>query len=834
MNPETRIRCNRRRRAGILIAGALLATSAAGQADKPGNGLYPATPLPGGQVDERGYQLYSRLSFSPSGIQYPLVIERDYLERETGSGEEQPGWVIGGLLELGWLLNAGTTDTASFREFADFSQAPMVGRFAFRAMAPDSGERVSLIGASPGRDDQYFQLEYRRPGNFRIGAWYNQIPHVFSTNAQVLWEGAGSGQLTLPDDLVPGENSPEQVRNALRARPESTLKLERRRAGLFGAIQAAEHLELFFNAGTERRDGERPFGGTFAYPTLGQVAETIEPIDYVTHEIEAGLRFSSKRLHANLAYNGSFFINDTDSLVWENPGLSLFQPPFVVERGRTALPPDNRFHQVKTDIAIVLPVMRGRWTTSLAYNRKRQDDDLLPPTISSGVASLNGTPVDLDLWNTVAALSRTSAGARIRTALVQSEISLQPASRLRTAFEFRLVDERNDTDFPSFNPITGEFGRIPVDGGIVFDDGIFQPGVPGELIRIRNQPHATDELRFQAKADYRLTGRTTIAATASLHEKQFSHRQRDETTDRRIRLQVTDRSGPWASFRAAGEFARRSGDEYDPKPLAGFLSSALDGFVPLFSAGRQPLELADHREFDLASRDQWLADWQLRFRPGERSDIALSGRFVHDDFDAGFGAEAQSRLSANVEWSYRFARDGSAYVYYSFQDHHRDARGINDAGARAADGSAGGPVFPLANRWRQNLDETNHAAGLGLTHQWGRFLFEADYTFGYARTRRGFEFASSAALAGATVPDDAGDDLPGQRFEHHLFNASVRFPLRRRIGARLFYRLESEHVADPAFAGLDDPILDNQLFLLATPEDFTAHVFGIFVEIETP
>ncbi|MEX0914989.1 MAG: MtrB/PioB family outer membrane beta-barrel protein [Wenzhouxiangellaceae bacterium] len=818
----------------VCVAVADVAADSGGGADDPpGNALNPHTPLPGGQIDELGYSLFSTVAFSPSGILYPLVYQYPWLHPEPAPGPEDettPEWHFGGLIEAGFLADFGTTDAAGFREFADFDDGPLVNRFALVAEHARRGDRVELIGAGPGRDDQYFALDYRRPGTFEINAWYNRIPHVFSTNARVLWDGAGSGTLTLPDGLEPGASTPQQVRAALLSRGESTLKLDRKRVGLAGTLLALDNLNAFFKASSEWRNGERPFGGTFDYPTLGQVTETVEPIDYLTHEVDAGMHYTGRRIQANLTWSSSFFINDTDALVWENPGLSILQPDFVAPRGRTALAPDNRFHQIQADLAIALPVMHGRWTSTLAYNCKTQDDDLLPPTISTGVGNNAGVPVNFDLWNTPGALSRTSADAKIRTALLQSEVSLLPTRRLRTSLKLRALDEDNDTHFETFNPQTGEYGRIPLDGGLLFDDGIFQPGRPGELLRIANVPYETDELEITADADYRLTRSTRLAATLSYDRTDHAHRQRSTTRDKRVRLQLSDRAGPWASLRLAVETARRDGDDYQIDPQAPFLSASLAGFVPRFEDGTRPRELADLREFDLASRDQRVADGQLRFNPGTLSDLAISGRWVHDDFDAGFGLREQTRLSTNAEWNYQFHERGNAYVYYSFQAHDREAANINDAGPSAPDPFAGGEVFPLANLWRQNLDETNHGAGLGLTRQWKQFLFEIDYTFGYARAEQALRFNSGGALSSGIGLDAAGDSLPDSVFERHLLRASLRFPINRHVGAQLLYRLESEDIEDPNFAGLDDPLVDNQLFLLAVPEDFTAHLVGVLLE----
>jgi len=799
-------------------------------------GLLP----PGATIEALGLSVIKQTSFSPSGILYPLVWqnqpppEGDADGRSKGS-DEQGGtvgaWAFDGLLEFGYLANFGTTDSARFLEFADWDEAPLLSRFALRGDDSVRGQSLRIAGASLGRDDQFVRLDFERHGEFAISGWFNQIPHTFATNARVLWDSAGSGELTLPGDLQPGSVSAQSVRELVFERPESTLKLERKRGGLAVTLTPARSLELFFRSTGEWRDGARGFGGTFNYPTLGQSMETIEPINYFTFDIDTGLRYAGSDYQANLVYNSSYFSNATESLVWENPGLAPFVPDFVPARGRTALAPDNQFHQLNGDIALALPFWNARWTASAAFNRKTQDQRLLPPTISTGTGNNAGTPVDFDLWNTSAALSRPRADARIETFFAQSELALQPLRRLRAALEWRYVDEDNDTNYTAFNPLTGEFGYIPEDGGFLFNDGIFQPGRPGELLRIRNVPHATDEAHLRIQLDYRPSARTRLGLTMSHLEEDHAHRERGEVRDNRIRLQLSERGGPWASLRLSGEYAHRTGDDYIRDPLAPFRTSSLQGFVPRFDDGPEPLELADLRVFDLASRDQYVADLQLRFNPGLRSDLALNASYQHDDFDADFGLRHAERLDANAEWNYQFDSQGSGYVYYSFQSHQREASGINDAGATAADPFAGGEVFPLSNAWRQNLDERQHAVGIGVTRQWNTLLLEADYTFNYTRSELGQEFNTAGALAFGVDPGAARQGLPDQTFEQHVLRLSARYPISERVAARVFYRLEAENIDDFHSDGLDDPVLDNQLFLLTVPEDFTAHVLGLLVEV---
>ena len=61
--------------------------------------------------------------------------------------------------------------------------------------------------------------------------------------------------------------------------------------------------------------------------------ETIEPIDYITHDVLAGLRYGDAEQQFNLSYKGSFFRNDTQTLTWDNPFTNGLNGAEIIPRG---------------------------------------------------------------------------------------------------------------------------------------------------------------------------------------------------------------------------------------------------------------------------------------------------------------------------------------------------------------------------------------------------------------------------------------------------------------------------------------------------------------------
>ena len=251
-----------------------------------------------------------------------------------------------------------------------------------------------------------------------------------------------------------------------------------------------------------------------------RVVETTEPRDHRTHNFSAGASYRGPILLANLEYGGSLFRNRNRTLTWENPFmLGSSKGAEFVTHGRFALAPDNDWHNVRGDVSVALP-WNGRLTTTVSWSRMRQDDDLIPPTINSGiVGSPDENEVDLGEWNHSGALSRSTADARVDTLLVNGRLQLRPWKPLRVHAGIRYFDRQNDTRYTAFNPIAGEdglYGYIAEDGAHnvltqfsrVFDPEMAVLGT--DDFRFRSTPYDYRKLEYEFGSDYRLPKRTTI------------------------------------------------------------------------------------------------------------------------------------------------------------------------------------------------------------------------------------------------------------------------------------------------------------------------------------
>jgi len=771
-------------------------------------------------------------SRSPTGLLYP----RPPILPEMVQATSNPDWWSSAWAEVGFFGSSGKTGVASFREYGDWSNGPLISNAGFIAENRRTAFYVSANVGNVARDDQYYQLNVGKYGVFNTTLSYDEIPHVFTTNAKLLWNGGGTGNLTLPSGLTPGASTVPQVQSALSKILPGEFSLERQKAGFSFTYTPSEEYDVFFRVGNEWRDGERPMGATFNYPprpTGTGSMELAEPIHYQTLDVTAGVRFKGEELQANITYAGSFFSNDVHSLTWENPGLVAFGAGvFVPPRGRLALPPDNNYHTLKGDLAWNI-APKTRFVASAAYARMRQDADLLPPTINTGTIRGLITTINLANWNTVDSLSRKTADAAIDTFNLFAQFQTNITDDLRLDFELRDRNEDNKTNYLALNPLTGQYGYIATDGGLAAQangryNGVYEPGAPGSFVQIRNIPFARDNLDLTARAGYSFANRDRLEVSFISSSIRNEHREVPESRDNRARAQFTTRVHEWGTVRAWYEFANLSGDDYNSFPYNQYNSSSLPGYVTRFATGDAPFTLDPLRKYDVADRTEHKLKTQTNFILSEKIDLQLIGGYRIDHYNAQYGLRRVEIWDLNAEVNYQLSTNTTLSAFYTYQRHQRNMANIT-TGTTAAGGAAGSSTYPFANAWTEATDDKNDALGVGLHHKYEKLTLDINYTYTHANGGIGYTFASPTAYAAGLTPGQVGTGFPPTTFDDHLLETSLLWNYTPNIGIRAYYRLEYERLDDFHYTGLTN-IAANNIYLAAVPQNYTAHIFGMFFQ----
>jgi MtrB/PioB family decaheme-associated outer membrane protein len=705
----------------------------------------------------------------------------------------------------------GSGNAPRLRNYADYRDGATLNYFNLGLDRPTTADYFDFTAGAVGREDQHYRVSVGRYGDFRTSFYFNQHPTLFTDRARTIFQGAGSGVLTLPAGLVPGNNTPAQIAAALQAASPFALGFTRKKSGV--DFEATPTAQLRFHASYTRdqKNGTRPFGGAASFPGV-TVVETIETIDYKTHNVAAGMQWAGEKFQANLSYAGSFFRNAIDTLTWNYP-LAV-DPPFL-QRGRTDLYPDNNLHNLKLDVGTALP-LRGRLTGGVSLTRMTQNDDLIAPTVNSGVVG----GVDLANWNTTGALSQRTAGARIDTRLLHLGASFVPVQDLNLQVKVRHYDEDNRTRYTAFNPLTGQFGYLGLDGG----NGNIVPAFT--RVQIQSVPFEQRKDNYSAEADYRLLRRTNVTFGYEREDIRAPYREYARTQEDRIRAGLNNRDLPWATIRLSYEHADRRGDHYGFNPNATFYSSA--------SLINTPATLADLRKYDVADRRQQIVNARVNFAVARDMDLAVSGRYLDNEYGAAYGRLAERIQVVNLEWNWQPSPKTLAYAYYGWERLRNRMASISDdpAGWATGDPNAGGAAYPFANRWDEQSKDDAHLVGLGFRYAFAQAILESNYTWLYSPYRTRYSFASSGAIAGgATVATGAGDGMPDIVSRLQTLETSLKIRLGKDTALRLYHRYERAKFKDWHYDGLPLVLGNGEgVFLGAGPRDYAGNLFGVFFQ----
>ncbi|CAB1367815.1 conserved protein of unknown function [Denitratisoma oestradiolicum] len=792
-----------------LILLMLLALVAGSRAETlpGGNGIQGSALNPGGRdptlaPSATGLSLLKTTpSRSPSGLLYAWPDD-------IPSGLPLlPDWAFHLSTEFGTLSARRPQGNSSRHDHGDFSGGPVISFLGISAQQTGSGHYGTFTATALGREDASWQARFGRYGAYQLRLYIDRIPQLFSSQARSVFQGAGTGNLTLPNPLQAG--TPAQLATALTAAPTFSLGFTRRNAGLDLEATPGRKLRLYFDYQQERKSGMRPLGTASSYPGAPTV-ELMEPIDYKTHKLATGLQWTEERVQANLGYSGSLFRNGVDTLSWDYP---LAVAP-ALRRGRIDLYPDNEQHHVKLDLGAALP-MGARLTGGLAWGRMTQNDALIAPTLNTGVLG----NVDLTNWNTTEALSQKSAQARIDTRLAHLGATLPLFRDLTLNASFRHYEENNRTRYTALNPLTGQSGYLGLDGGI----GTI---VPGFLrVQTQNVPYGYRRDNTRLEGDYRLLGRTNITAAYEREATRGQYREFERIHEDTIRLAVNNRDLPWATIRLSYEEARRIGEGYRFDPNAGAYSSQA-----LLTA---PPGLAQLRKFDIANRRQQSLNGRINFMLQADMDLALSGRWRRNEYDAAYGRLNDSTTALNIEWNWQASPGASAYGHYGFERLRNRMAQINEnpGGLTSGDPNAGGTAYPLDNLWHESSRDDAHHLGLGFRYAFAHATLESNFIHQVSRYRTRYDFASGGALISGTAANTAGDGMPDMRYRQQSLETSLRLAISRSTKLRFYHRYGRTRIQDWHYDGLPVVFANGAgVFLDAGPGKLSERLFGLFVQ----
>jgi Putative outer membrane beta-barrel porin, MtrB/PioB len=179
--------------------------------------------------------------------------------------------------------------------------------------------------------------------------------------------------------------------------------------GLMYAATKGVDVDASFTS--SKRSGQQPFGASFAF---NNAIEVPLPLDQRTSDVKLGASWTKPRGMFRVGWDGSWFTNQFQSMVWDNPvfltdynnGLLPPNGPYDPSgysngngpaQGRMSVAPDNMMNVVS---ATGLYKLVGRTTLNgtVQLTTQNQNDDLIPWTINSVIADSPAVIAAFRIW----------------------------------------------------------------------------------------------------------------------------------------------------------------------------------------------------------------------------------------------------------------------------------------------------------------------------------------------------------------------------------------------------------------------------------------------------
>lgn len=740
-------------------------------------------------------------------------------------------------VEAGVVGSSGDKDAAlqkTYKDTGNKNGVSVESSFSVQAEAPADATYMEITGGGVANDDQFYSLQFGKYNDWKIKGFYNEIPHVFTTTAKPIWDGIGTGRLTLKSGISAGAGvtwignntaaaaagaavngttilcanpvggaalavgapcyvstiygSPAGTptytpggagttvnpifvgtpfsANALGAAATtgvngginslatraiiaaqaamgySTIELIRKSGGISLDKNLTDSLKLFTTYTQEKREGARPFGMVQGGGGGANNVEFAEPIDYTTHDFKVGLRYADDLTQYNLTAAVNVFRNGIKSVTVDVPFMvGATQNTALIDQGRFALSPNNEAYNLKGEFSRALPdFYKGNFTAVANWNSARQNDDLLPPTITSGVGlnagAAGGFNGNYNEWNTTAALSEKTSNARIDNTLATFKLTLHPVDSLTVAGNFRYQNQDVKTQYLACNPgatygngiqytgtvngksCTGVWGRLINDGGAVV---FLNPGTQtsGNLINgvngaampsftgigpMASNPWGSTTKEYAFTADYRLNGTSTVNLGLAREDVNRQNMEVNTTTEEKVKVGYVNRDFRDGSLRVSYERDHKRGTNYNViSPFlyvySGFFDPATVPAGTNLTATFVP-RLADIHKLFMADRDQNILNARLNHALREDLDLGINATWKGSNFPGNSmgGQEDLNVGTLGFDLNYQPSEKTSFYSYYTYQESLLKQNNVNNtAPAAVGSGLPGAASYACTN-----------------------------------------------------------------------------------------------------------------------------------------
>jgi Putative outer membrane beta-barrel porin, MtrB/PioB len=788
---------------------------------------------------------------TPTGSLYPSPAQPP----NTGN---LYAWQIFGKFDFGFLNTSGSK-TALYDRYTRWPTDGPVFDADLHMERPSDGSYAEVRGSHISAEDQYYLAVYGKAGAYKAEVFVRDMPNVLSTDSKSIWNGAGTNNLTLKDGLAPAGSTPAQVAAVSAAQPNITLGTERRKEGLALSSYLTRRWSTYLNVSNEDRKGDRPYGGPFFFDfdnLGGAILETIKPIDDRTININAGLRYTGSTWRFDFGYSGSIYRDHYLSYSFQQP--FILGPPILggeaspITQGQMSMEPDNDYNNLRITATRVLP-MNGQLSLTASEGDMRQNDNLIPPTNCQGTFgySNNGTftigPQNPNLfpcsqWNTTAALSQQTANMLILSTLTQGTLVLQPIQDVSVRFGAKYDREDYRNQYLGYNPENGDYGYVAENGAqptiVPADPGFWNPVTypVSTDVQFESIPYSWLTNEVYGGADWKFSRHDTAGLTYTFDHYSPDHREVSYVNDNTVKLNWTDKTLSWVTFRFNYTHLKQSGSVYNSDPYYFAFIYNLPGFVPADDMATAWTVNA-MRKYDISDRTENKLDVMATVMPRPDMTVTASVRGDWNQYPTVIGRQGYDTSSAVLQWEWQPEERTTMSLWTALDHSSMHMANVNDAGAPLAadtpNDALGGPTYPLADMWWANDEERNWSAGAILSHYFGSTRLDLTWNYESSRDITSYSYASPTALTFPYTAAEAGNQFPAMTYDLNSLTLSYTIPLSRQISLRFYDYYEHGQIADWHYAGFSSTLVyGNRVYTDAGPQGYNTNVAGLFVNVK--
>ncbi len=427
---------------------------------------------------------------------------------------------------------ADGSDQARFMRYRDLRDGGTLDILRYTTI--DASRWFNIQADHVGYRDQRFAAYVNQFGRIAASFEYNQVPLFFSQDTKTLFtlEQGANNVLRLPDAVQLGQQNKTVPYASLdgQATPFE-LRLKRSTADFKATYSATRGIDVNIAIRSTAKNGDQPWGGSFGF---SDAVELAVPVQTRTTDLGLGLEWANERGSARVGYDGSFFRNDVQTLVWDNPLRATDSATLGPLQGRESLWPDSNMNSGNVSGSLNLPA-RSHATAYISVGNWTQDSALIPFTVNSALPNI---PLD-----------RPTADARARVTSMNYSFTSRPANDVQFTARYRSYDFDNRT--PVFH----------VGNTVSYDTTVAAFAEGG------TSPYSLNRKTFDAEVSVTPLRYAALRAGYTREQVDQNFRQFDTTTEHTLRLSADATGISWLMVRAVYEHAKRAGSGFDEQAL---------------------------------------------------------------------------------------------------------------------------------------------------------------------------------------------------------------------------------------------------------------------------